>query len=102
MSKIYDMVRNEARNALENEQDFDSPLLKPVTVRIPEAYVKLADKIAEGTNGTRQGLLGLILAEGLNEALGAYASVYSNPKQIVDEMLLECGFSAYERPDSAE
>ncbi|WP_413166351.1 hypothetical protein [Aeromonas salmonicida] len=102
MSKIYEMVRNETRNALENEGYDDSPLLKPVTVRIPEAYLKLADRIAANSNGTRQGLLCAILISGIDEALEGYSSVFENPKAVADELLLESGFTPYAKPESAE
>ncbi len=102
MSKIYEMVRKETDNGLENEAYDDSPLLKPVTVRIPEAYLKLADKIAANSNGTRQGLLCAILISGIDEALEGYSSVFENPKEVADQLLLESGFTPYAKPESAE
>lgn len=102
MGKIYEMVRNETRNAIESEGYDDSPLLKPVTVRIPESYIKLADKIAANSNGTRQGLLCAILISGIDEALEGYSSVFVNPKEVADELLLESGFTIYSKPESSE
>lgn len=102
MGNIYEMVRNEARNAIAKECHEDSPTLKPVTVRIPEHYIKLADKIAANCNETRQGLLYFILTSGINEALDGYVSVFENSQQVADQLFLESGFPAFSEPESAE
>lgn len=92
MTEIYERIKNETMNALMKDAEVDTSSLKACTVRMRPEYVQLAEKLAEELNQTRQELMAGLLYDALDEALNAYASVFSEPKKVYKDMRDSCGF----------
>ncbi len=92
MTEIYERIKNETMKALMKDAEIDTSSLKACTVRMQPEYVLLADKLAEELNQTRQELMAGLLYDALNEALNAYASVFSEPDKVYREIRDSCGF----------
>lgn len=100
MGKIYDMVRDQTLYALQKEAFDESTENKPITVRLPENYIRLADKIAASSDNTRQSLLYSILIAGIEDAMKGHASAFVDPQEVINSLMLESGFDARVKIDS--
>jgi hypothetical protein len=88
MMSIYDKIRNDTMNMLQKEAAEDPmPEIKGFTVRLPADYIVAADRLAEALGTNRQALVSSLLTESLTEAIQGYASVFTSPREVVQQLL---------------
>lgn len=90
MSILYERIRNETQQSL--IRDSEPANLKGCTVRLLPEYIALIDKLAEQLDESRQTFLNALICDAVDEALSAYASVFTDPAEVHRQFRESCGF----------
>lgn len=89
---VFEFVVQHTQISLFEHVEHEPQSMKAFSVRLPERYLNLLDKIAEDINVSRNTLVSEIICQGTEEALQGYASCFSDPKKVSRDMLSEAGF----------
>ena len=90
---ISDYVMAQTQRSLIEDSGYEPDTMKAFSVRLPEKYVNLLDKIAENINVSRNTLISEIVCKGAEEALHGYASCFCDPSDVANSMRAEAGFN---------
>lgn len=80
---VSDFVHHRVRELIEKDAfESHSQEFKPITVRLPEGYVALIDKLASELDFTRQAFLLNLVSEALDDAIRGLVMTMDEPDAI--------------------